>query len=169
RLGLDQNTVVVLWGDHGWNLGNHMMWCKHCTFESSLRTPLILKVPGKTKGEKTNAITEYIDIYPSLCELAGIEKPAHLEGESFAQLINGGTRQKDYAVSKFMNAVTLIQGMQFYTEFTNDSGVPYARMLFDHATDPLELDNLAEKPEYKEAVELLSAGLREKWGKDFLK
>ena len=168
-LGLAENTIVILWGDHGWNLGDHMMWCKHCTFESSLRTPLILKVPGKTKGERTEAITEYIDIYPSLCELAGIEKPAHLEGESFVSLINGGSRQKDYAVSKYMNAVTLIQGTQFYTEFTNDSGVPYARMLFDHATDPLELDNLAEKPEYKETVEQLSTGLREKWGKDFLK
>ncbi len=168
-LGLAENTIVILWGDHGWNLGDHMLWCKHCTFESSLRTPLILKVPGKTKGETTEAITEYIDIYPSLCELAGIEKPAHLEGESFVSLINGRTRNKDYAVSKFKDAVTLIKGTQFYTEFTDDSGVPYARMLFDHATDPLELDNLAEKPEYNATVEQLSTELKAKWGKDFLK
>ncbi len=168
-LGLAENTIVVLWGDHGWNLGDHMMWCKHCTFESSLRTPLILKVPGKTKGDRTEAITEYIDIYPSLCELAGIELPDHLEGESFVSLINGGSRQKDYAVSKFKDAVTLVKGTQFYTEFTNDSGEPYARMLFDHATDPLELDNLAEKPEYSATVEKLSIELRKKWGKDFFK
>ena len=167
-LGLAENTIVILWGDHGWNLGDHMLWCKHCTFESSLRTPMILKVPGKTKGEKTQAITEYIDIYPSLCELAGIELPAHLEGESFVSLINGGTRKKDYAVSKFKDAVTLIKGTQFYTEFTNDSGEPYARMLFDHSTDPLELDNLAEKTEQKATVEQLSMELHEKWGKDFL-
>lgn len=167
-LGLAENTIVVFWGDHGWNLGNHMLWCKHCTFESSLRTPLLLKVPGKTNGEKTAAITEYIDIYPSLCELAGIELPAHLEGESVVPLLKGGTRNKDYAVSKYMNAVTLIKGTQFYTEFTNDSGEAYARMLFDHATDPLELDNLAEKPDYKATVEQLSTELRKKWGKDFL-
>jgi arylsulfatase A-like enzyme len=168
-LGLAENTIVILWGDHGWNLGDHMMWCKHCTFESSLRTPLVLKVPGKTKGEKTEAITEYIDIYPSLCELAGIELPVHLEGESFVSLLNDDIRNKDYAISKYLDAVTLIKGTQFYTEFINDSGEAYARMLFDHATDPLELDNLAEKPEQKGNVEQLSIELHDKWGKDFLK
>ncbi len=168
-LGLAENTIVVLWGDHGWNLGDHMLWCKHCTFEKALRTPLILKIPGVTKGTTTDAITEYIDIYPSLCELAGIELPAHLEGESFVSLLNGGVRQKDYAVSKFKDAVTLIDGSLFYTEWTKDDGIAYARMLFDHSIDPLELDNLAEKAEYKETVSQLSVELREKWGKDFLK
>jgi arylsulfatase A-like enzyme len=168
-LGLAENTIVVFWGDHGWNLGDHMLWCKHCTFESSLRTPLLLKVPGKTNGETTRAITEYIDIYPSLCELAGIELPTHLEGESFVSLLNGETRNKDYAVSKFKDAVTLIKGTQFYTEWTDDKGISYARMLFDHASDPLELDNLAEKPEQKATVEQLSLELRDKWGKDFFK
>jgi arylsulfatase A-like enzyme len=168
-LGLAENTIVVLWGDHGWNLGDHMLWCKHCTFESSLRTPLIIKVPGKTTGKVTNDITEYIDIYPSLCDLANIDKPNHLEGESFIPIMNGGKRQKNYAISKFKDAVTLIQGTRFYTEWTDDSGAPYARMLFDHKTDPLELNNLAEKEEYKSTVEELSKELREKWGKDFLR
>ena len=71
-------------------------------------------------------------------------------------------------VSKFKDAVTLIKGDLFYTEWTDDDGIAYARMLFDHKTDPLELDNLAEKPEYKELVNKLSKELREKWGKDFL-
>jgi choline-sulfatase len=167
-LGLAENTIVILWGDHGWNLGDHKLWCKHCTFATALRTPLILKVPGKTNGQKTDAITEYIDIYPSLCDLVGIEKPKHLEGESFVPLINGGERQKDYAVSKFKDAVTLIDGNLFYTEWTKDDGVAYARMLFDHSTDPLELDNLAEKPENSETVNRLANKLREKWGKEFL-
>ncbi len=167
-LGLAENTIVILWGDHGWNLGNHMLWCKHCTFETSLHTPLVLKVPGKTKGLKTDAITEYIDIYPSLCELAGIKLPSHLEGESFVSLLHGGSRQKDYAISKFKDAVTYIEGSLFYTEWTDDSGKAYARMLFDHATDPLELNNLSEKPEYKITVDKLSKKLKEKWGKDFL-
>lgn len=169
RLGMAENTIVVLWGDHGYNLGNHKMWCKHCTFESSMRVPLFVKVPGLTKGQKLEGITEFIDIYPSLCELAAIEAPGHLEGESFVSLLRGKTRNKDYAVSKYHDAVALIKGDLFYTEWTDDQGVAYARMLFDHATDPLELHNLAEKEEYKDVVLQLSKDLRSKWGADFLK
>ena len=168
RLGLDDDTIVVLWGDHGWNLGDHKLWCKHVTFETALKTPLVIKVPGKTKGERTTAITEYIDIYPSLAELVGIDIPATVEGQSFVPTINGQTPKKDWAVSKFKDAVTLIKGDFFYTEWTKDDGVAYARMLFDHKTDPLELDNLAEKPAYQETVAQLAQELREKWGDDFL-
>ena len=168
RLELEDDTIVILWGDHGWNLGDHKLWCKHVTFETALRTPLIIKVPGKTKGTKTEAITEYIDIYPSLAELVGLEVPKTVEGKSFVPILNGEKPQKDWAVSKFKDAVTLIKGDLFYTEWTKDEGIAYARMLFDHKTDPLELDNLAEKPENKELVNKLSIELREKWGKDFL-
>jgi hypothetical protein len=92
-----------------------------------------------------------------------------LEGESFVSIITTGKREKNYAVSKYKDAVTLIQGDLFYTEWTNDKGEAYERMLFDHSKDPLELDNLAEKEEYQEIVLQLSKKLREKWGKDFLK
>jgi choline-sulfatase len=169
RLELEENTIVILWGDHGWNLGNHKLWCKHVTFETALRTPLIIKVPGKTKGQKTDAITEYIDVYPSLAELVGLEIPNTVDGKSFVPIINGKTSKKDWAVSKFKDAVTLIKGDLFYTEWTKDDGIAYERMLFDHKTDPLELDNLAEKPAYKEKVAELAEELRAKWGKDFLK
>ncbi|MFS4482779.1 sulfatase [Hyunsoonleella sp. 2307UL5-6] len=168
QLELEDDTIIILWGDHGWNLGDHKLWCKHVTFETALRTPLMIKVPGKTKGEKTEAITEYIDIYSSLTELVGIETPNTVEGKSFVPIINGEGSDKDWAVSKFKDAVTLIKGDLFYTEWTNDKGVAYVRMLFDHKTDPLELDNLAKKPEHKELVKSLSIELREKWGKDFL-
>ena len=169
RLNLDDDTIVILWGDHGWNLGDHKLWCKHVTFETALRTPLIIKVPGKTKGQKTDAITEYIDVYPSLAELVGLNIPATVEGKSFVPIINGEKSKKDWAVSKFKDAVTLIKGDLFYTEWTKDDGIAYARMLFDHKKDPLELDNLAEKPAYQEKVKELAVELREKWGKDFLK
>lgn len=169
RLELEDDTIVILWGDHGWNLGDHKLWSKHVTFETALRTPLIIKVPGKTKGQKTKAITEYIDIYPSLAELAGLEIPTTVEGKSFVPIINDKESKKDWAVSKFKDAVTLIKGDLFYTEWVKDDGVAYERMLFDHKTDPLELDNLAEKPAYQEKVKELATELREKWGKDFLK
>jgi arylsulfatase A-like enzyme len=168
RLELEDDTIVILWGDHGWNLGDHKLWSKHVTFETALRTPLTIKVPGKTNGKKTDAITEYIDIYPSLAELAGLEIPKNVDGKSFVPIINGENSQKNWAVSKFKDAVTLIKGDLFYTEWTKDDGIAYARMLFDHKTDPLELDNLAEKPEYQEKVKALALELREKWGKDFL-
>jgi arylsulfatase A-like enzyme len=167
--GLAENTIVVLWGDHGWNLGEHKLWCKHCTFETSLHSPLLIKVPGRTKGQHVPNITEFVDVYPSLVELAGLKAPDNqLEGESFVPLITGKVRTKDYAVSKFKDAVTLIKGDLFYTEWTNDEGIAYERMLFDHNTDSLELDNLAEKEQYKELVAQLAEELREKWGEDFL-
>jgi len=109
-----------------------------------------------------------IDVYPSLCELTGIQIPETVEGKSFVPVINGEKSDKDFAVSKFKDAVTLIEGNLFYTEWTDDSGVAYARMLFDHKADPLELDNLAEKENYQETVKQLAFKLREKWGKDFL-
>jgi arylsulfatase A-like enzyme len=168
RLELEDDTIVILWGDHGWNLGDHKLWCKHINFETALKTPLIIKVPGKTAGQKTDAITEYIDIYPSLAELAGVKSPNSVEGKSFVPIINGQNSDKNWAVSKFKDAVTLIKGDLFYTEWTKDDGIAYARMLFDHKTDPLELDNLAEKPAYEETVKALALELREKWGKDFL-
>ena len=85
-LELDQNTIVIIWGDHGWNLREHGMWCKHCLFETSLHTPLIVKVPWE-KSSRVKSIVEYVDIYPSLCELVGINKPDHLEGRSFVDMI----------------------------------------------------------------------------------
>jgi choline-sulfatase len=168
RLELEDDTIVILWGDHGWNLGDHKLWGKHVTFETALKTPLIIKVPGKTNGKKTDAIIEYVDVYPSLAELVGLAIPNTVEGKSFVPVLNGDKLNKDWAVSKFKDAVTLIKGDLFYTEWTDDKGVAYARMLFDHKTDPLELDNLAEKSEHKEKVKELSIELREKWGKDFL-
>lgn len=165
--GLDENTIVILWGDHGWNLGDHKMWCKHCNFESSLHVPMIVKAPGKTSGQKTNAITEYVDIYPSLCDLAGLPIPDHLNGESFVPLMEGKSMKKDYAIAKYFDGVTLVKGNLFYTEYIDKEGNLKARMLFDHSNDPLELDNLAEKPDYQNKVKELSDFLRANWGEDF--
>lgn len=167
ELELDENTIVILWGDHGWNLGDHKMWCKHCNFESSLHVPMIVKAPGKTYGQKTDAITEYVDIYPSLCDLAGLPIPDHLNGESFVPLMEGKSMKKDYAIAKYFDGVTLVKGNLFYTEYIDKEGNLKARMLFDHSNDPLELDNLAEKPDYQNKVKELSDFLRANWGEDF--
>lgn len=167
ELGLEENTIVILWGDHGWNLGDHMMWCKHCNFESSLHVPLMVKVPGRTNGMRSANITEFIDIYPSLCELAGLPLPNHLDGESFVLDLEGANRQDDFAISKFHDGVTIVKGNYFYTEYLGTDDQPYARMLFDHSNDPLELNNLAELDEYQQTVASLQSELRNNWGDDF--
>ena len=167
ELELENNTIVILWGDHGWNLGDHKLWCKHCNFESSLHVPMILKVPGQTNGERTDNITEFVDIYPTLCELAGLPVPEHTDGESLVPLMKNEPRQKNFAVSKFHDGVTYIEGTLFYTEWLDENNEVRARMLFDHAIDPLELNNLAENPEYSEKVQELSKKLRANWGDDF--
>jgi arylsulfatase A-like enzyme len=89
RLGLREHTVIVLWGDHGWKLGEHGAWCKHTNFENDTHAPLICRAPGqKAPGRHAKGLVEFVDIYPSLCELAGLPLPSHLEGTSFAPLLN---------------------------------------------------------------------------------
>jgi len=168
--GLAENTIIVLWGDHGWNLGEHGMWCKHCNFNTSLNAPLIIKVPWITKGEESKSITEFIDIYPTLCELAGIDLPGHLEGTSLVKrLKNPGKYEEDFAVSKFNNGVTLVGEKYFYTEWLNKNDSTVAKMLYDHSTDRDENFNIGEKTELKDLVSSLSMELRQKRGSSFIK
>jgi len=93
RLGLRKNTVIILWGDHGWKLGEHAGWCKHTNFELDTHVPMILSVPAtKTAGKRTGALTEYVDMYPTLCELCRLPVPAHLEGLSVVPLLKDPDR-----------------------------------------------------------------------------
>ncbi len=110
RLGLlrrtpdgGENTIIMLWGDHGWHLGEHALWGKATNFEVATRSPLIVSFPGmKTAGQSSNALVELIDMYPALCELAGLPVPKHLEGTSFVPLLaSPGRRWKSAAFSQF--------------------------------------------------------------------
>ncbi len=168
--GLAKNTIIVLWGDHGWNLGEHGLWCKHCNFNTSLNAPLIIKVPGLTEGGANGSITEFIDIYPTLCELAGLPLPEHLEGSSLLPRLNKPDKyEEDYAVSKFNNGITLVGEKFFYTEWLNKNDSAVARMLYDHSVDPDENFNISEKEHMQKEVRILSDELRNKRGKGFIK
>lgn len=146
RLELSDNTIVVLWGDHGWNLGDHTLWCKHSCYESSLQIPLLVRAPGIQGGQRRSALIETIDVYPSLCTLAGIPLPEHLAGQSFVELMrNPDTKWKEAAVSRFRNGDTIRTDALRYTEYTNPKGKRTSRMLYDHSSDPLENQNVAEK------------------------
>jgi len=160
RLGLRDNTIVVLWGDHGWNLGEHTLWCKHCHFQTSLRAPLIVCVPGLTGGVKTDGLTEFVDIYPSLCELAGLSAPGHVEGRSFVPLMKDPNRPwKEAVYSRFHSGDSVRTDRYCYTEWTKKDGKVYARMLYDQKLDPDENVNISERPENAGLVKKLSERL----------
>lgn len=161
RLELDQSTIVILWGDHGWNLREHGLWCKHCNYETSLHTPLIVTVPGKEQVPSTGEIVEYVDIYPTLCELAGLNLPDHLQGNSFADLLFDPDAQSDgIAVSQWYAGITTIRDNYFYTEWVNDTDSAYASMLYDHTVDPDENKNISGLPSSREIVETMSDEMR---------
>jgi iduronate 2-sulfatase len=167
RLGLAGNTIVVLWGDHGWNLGEHTLWCKHCCFETSMHAPLIVKAPGIEAGKKTSGLIEFIDIYPSLCELAGLPMPEHLQGRSFVPLMKNPDQQwKRAAIGRFRSGDTIRTDQFRFTEYTGSKGNFLARMLYDHDADPDEDVNVSEKGDNKQVVESLSKQLHAKMGKD---
>jgi arylsulfatase A-like enzyme len=162
RLELRESTIVVLWGDHGWNLGEHTLWCKHCCFETSMRAPLIVRAPGMPPGVACGAPVEFIDIYPSLCELAGLPLPEHLQGTSFVPLLRGDDRlaAREAAIGRYGSGETIRTTQYRYTEFLDNRDRRMARMLYDHHADPDETVNVAEHPANRELVDTLSARLR---------
>ncbi len=146
--GLRDDTIVVLWGDHGWNLGEHGLWCKHCNFETSLHSPMIWRVPGvdgMKAGQRTAALTEYVDIYPTLCELTGVATPKHVEGLSLVPLMRRPDREwKNAAFSRYYGGDSIRTDRYRYTEYVDREGKPAGRMLYDHEKDPHENVNIAD-------------------------
>ncbi|MGD9128212.1 MAG: sulfatase [Planctomycetia bacterium] len=92
RLGLAENTIVVLWGDHGWQVGEHGLWCKHTNFEVATRVPLLIAAPGVKSGRASRQLVEYVDIYPTMCELIGLPLPDHSTGQEYGAAAEGRRR-----------------------------------------------------------------------------
>lgn len=159
-LELDENTIVILWGDHGWNLGDHGLWCKHCNFETALHTPLIIRAPGKKSGIKTDALVEYVDVYPTLCDLTGLSIPFHTQGTSLTPLFaNPQQSWKEAVYCRWIKGETIVTKSHTYTEWFDDSGKSTARMLYDLNNDPHENVNISENPENRSLVKKLSDDL----------
>jgi iduronate 2-sulfatase len=172
RLGLRKNTIIVLWGDHGWKLGEHDAWCKHSNVENDVNAPLILSVPGmKNAGAHTRALVEFVDIYPTLSELAGLPLPGHLEGASMRPLLDDPQRPwKPAAFSQYPRSQR--GGLMGYTMRTDryrftvwvgraDHSKVDAIELYDHQADPQENVNIAGNP----ANAGLVTQLMEQWNK----
>jgi iduronate 2-sulfatase len=168
RQGLTQNTVIVLWGDHGWKLGEHGEWAKHSNAENDTNVTLMFAAPGlKTAGSKSSALVEFVDIYPTLANLAGLPLPAHLEGTSLKPLLEDPKRKgKPAAFSQYPRGKK-IMGYSMRTERyrltvwldREDHTKVLDTELYDHSKDPQENVNIAK---VSANADLLK-GLMEQW------
>ena len=117
--GLSNKTIIILWGDQGWNLGEHTPWCKHCTFENAMHASLIIRSPNhlsSNNGVATRTLAEFIDIYPTLCELAGVAPPQELDGRSLVPVLeNPKDPGKGFAIVRFRNGDTIRTNKWRYT------------------------------------------------------
>ena len=178
RLDLRKNTIVILWGDHGWKLGEHDAWCKHSNSENDTNTALLLSVPGmKNAGAKTNSLVEFVDIYPTLADLAGLSLPKHLEGVSFKPVLDDPSRPwKSAAFSQYPRSagkseIGQLMGYAMRTEryrfvvwvARDDHAKVDAIELYDHTLDPQENTNIAKTPGNNELVDKLLAQWRQGW------
>ena len=183
-LGILDNTIIVLWGDHGWHLGDHDLWHKHTNFEEATRAPLIIAGPGIKSG-KTNSLTEFVDVFPTICDLAGVTIPKNLDGKSLKPLmLNNKAKGKEFAISQYprklkkaemaklgytdakMMGYSLRTNQYRYTiwmnnfnskEAFNESQV-YASEMYDYVKDPLEKINVVNDKNYTS----ISASLKSK-------
>jgi len=162
RLGLAATTIIVLWGDHGWHLGDHGMWCKHTNYEQAARIPLIVCAPGVTPpATRSAALVESVDLYPTLCELAGLAVPADLDGASFlGALKNPATAPtKDAVFHVYPRSPRglgdligrAVRTARYRLIEWKPAGAPSNTAileLYDYQTDPDETKNLVhEKPD----------------------
>ncbi len=167
-LGLWEDTVIMLWGDHGWKLGEHNSWSKHTNFEIDTRAPLMARVPGmQAAGHSTSALVEFVDMYPTLCELCDLTVPEHCEGLSFAPLLDEPDQPwKTAAFSQYPRGEVMGYAMRTdryrYIEWRDRrTSQTRARELYDHATDARENANIIDKvdPAVAEALcQQLAAG-----------
>jgi arylsulfatase A-like enzyme len=174
-LGLSKNTIVVLWGDHGWHLGDHNLWCKHSNFEEATRAPLIISAPGMVPNS-TKSYTEHVDVFPTLCDLAGVPILSTLQGKSLKPVMqNPSIAVKKYATSQyprsgvdeesgrtgFVEANVMgysIRDEQYRFTIWMKNGFrstkKYAQKdeigieLYDYKADPLETKNVASEKKY---------------------
>ncbi len=175
RLGLRQKTIVALWGDHGWQLGEHGMWDKHSNYETSTRIPLIVSAPGFKPG-RSRALVESVDLYSTLAELAGLPLDSGLEGHSFVPLLKNPDRPwKTAAFSEYQRVIPgygkISRGMGYsmrtdrwrYTEWRVPGTDFLERELYDHQTDPQEDVNLANLADYNATLKALQRRMHDGW------
>ena len=177
-LGMRDNTTIIFWSDHGFFLGEHGFWCKHHTFQEAIHVPLIISSPGKKKNIKSNALVEYVDIYPTLCEVAGIRPPEYIHGKSMVPLLDNPSidfkseiysryqfrevvQDHDYSYHEILNYNKFYFDRQGNKKPTHDSDVKVAGyMLFDMKNDNKQSIDISKDSKYKTIVEKYSTKLK---------
>lgn len=183
ELGLAENTIVVVWGDHGWKLGEHGSWCKQTNYDIDVRVPLLMHVPGLTStGAKCGRIVELVDLYPTLCDVAELPIPDDMEGTSFKPLLQDAKLEwKSAAFSQFHRSprvtpdggrymgLSMVTDRYHYVEWrtwnhvTGIAGDLAAIELYDQRSDPNENTNVAGVDDFKPIVDRLSKQLHRGW------
>ncbi len=164
--GFAENTVVVVWGDHGWHLGDHGMWCKHTNYELATRSALVVSMPGqKTVGKPCAKFVEFVDIFPTLVDACGLPKSAGVEGHSFVPLLNNPEqtwkaaafsqypRSGGMGVGQLMGYAVRTERYRYVEWRKRNTTEVVARELYDHATDPAEDTNIADDPANKAVLD----------------
>jgi arylsulfatase A-like enzyme len=175
REGLSENTVVVLWGDHGWQLGDHGLWHKHTNFEIATRAPLLISVPKSLGslgvGKKCDAPVEFVDVYPTLSEVCGLPVPSKLEGSSLKDLLDDPSiSRNDIAISQYprrdpesgkdLMGYSIRNSRWRATFWRERNGAEIiATELYDELNDPSETVSVAQVPEHKVVLESLASHL----------
>ena len=154
ELKLTENTIVVLTGDHGYQLGEHGLWAKQTLFEGANHVPLLFAAPGVKPGVRVG-LTEQVDIYPTLCDLAGLPRPRHLQGRSLKPMIEDpAAKGRQVAISTMVATNTKLTGHSVRTDafryivWEQNGG----ELLYDLRSDPDELHNLADQPAQAERM-----------------
>jgi len=153
RLGLEDNTIVALWSDHGWHLGEHGMFGKQTNFDIATRSPLIIKVPGmESPGKRGQGLVETLDVYPTLAELCGLEVPEDLQGQSQVAMLRdpeqpGKEWARSYHPRGRINGRALKTEQYRIVRWTDKQGEIVQVELYDHKNDPDENVNVVAERE----------------------
>ncbi len=166
-LGMEDDTIVIVTSDHGFHLGDQSMWGKATNFELSTRVPLLIKAPGmNAAGQRSASLVELVDLYPTLCDLAGLPKPQHLEGSSFAKLLDDpGLDEQKFALSQYPRGDAMghsVRTKDFrYTEWRKiEGGKLIHKALYDLRDGAVEIRNVAGEKSFSDIIVRLSSLLK---------
>lgn len=168
NLNIADNTIIILWSDHGFHLGDHAQWAKNTPFEEAVRTPLIIVDPRQsTKGAKTTSPAELTDVFPTICELVKLPLPDFLEGKSLAPVLNDPSiKPREGAVTVLKHGTRVgysVRSERYrYIEWIHEKTKKrLGRDLFDYEKDPYETKNLVKNSDYKQVLEDMTKILHE--------
>lgn len=165
RLNLRNNTIVVLWGDHGYKLGDYGLWCKHTNLELDTRVPLIISAPKFARNVQTQSLVEMVDLFPTLAKLTNGSIPESCDGKSLEVVLkNPAADFREYAVSQYPRGSNMGYSLRDprwrYTEWVNKKTKQIVlRELYDHRSSDRPTENLAGRPEHRELIASLSKKL----------